>query len=385
MTSTLSFATLSRPMRLPPALAMTLTSALSACGGGGGASSFGGVTQPGVTTVPAESESSAAGSSSTGPAADSSTSVAGSSSSSTSTGSSGGMVWDMGMPDFGPPLPAGCEGKLDFLFVISAEGTMKPVQERLLASFPGFMAAIQDQLPDFDVHILVANPHDQPGWHMSDCSLCQDDCDPMAAPPTCGATLSPCDKKNGAGITYPAGTNAINHRCDLAGGLRYIVSGQQNMADAFACVAQVGTGGGGITGQTMVAALQPAMNDPEDEYACNGGFLRDDALLVVTIIQDGYDEDSLGTVDQWIEALRASKHYDDDSFMVLVLTTDVDVGYQQLCWPNNFVPFKNRLRLLAEGVDHGFVGSICMESYAPFFAEHVSHLVDLCDDFVPPG
>jgi hypothetical protein len=64
----------------------------------------------------------------------------------------------MGMPDFGPPQPAGCEGKIDFLFVISAEGTMKDDQERLLASFPGFMDAIKEQLSDFDVHILVANP-----------------------------------------------------------------------------------------------------------------------------------------------------------------------------------------------------------------------------------
>jgi hypothetical protein len=57
----------------------------------------------------------------------------------------------------------------------------------------------------------------------------------------------------------------------------------------------------------MVAALQPAINDPDNEYACNGGFLRDDALLVVTIIQDTYDEDSLGTVEEWIEALRAPR------------------------------------------------------------------------------
>lgn len=39
--------------------------------------------------------------------------------------------------------------------------------------------------------------------------------------------------------------------------------------------------------QAMVAALQPKINDPDDEYACNGGFLRDDALLVVTLIEDG--------------------------------------------------------------------------------------------------
>jgi hypothetical protein len=98
------------------------------------------------------------------------------------------------------------------------------------------------------------------------------------------------------------------------------------MDKAFACIAQIGIGSGGATGQAMVAALQPAINDPDDEYACNRGFLRQDALLVVTIIMDSYDQDSLGTADEWIEGLRAAKQYDDDAFMVLVLTTDIDLG-----------------------------------------------------------
>ncbi|MBK7829366.1 hypothetical protein [Nannocystis sp.] len=144
----------------------------------------------------------------------------------------------MGMPDFGPLQPAGCEGKIDFLFVISAQGTMKLKQDRLLASFPGFMEAIQEQLPDFDVHILVANPNPKPGWIMDDCGLCMDDCDPQGQPPLCGATLTACDKKIGAGVTYPAGTNASNRRCEIAGDARYLVSGQQDIAQAFACASR---------------------------------------------------------------------------------------------------------------------------------------------------
>lgn len=362
------------------ALNLALSSALLACGEGGGATSFG-ASNPGVTSTPEQTETSAAESSSSAPAHDSSTST--SAASSTSSSSSGGMTWDMGMPDFGPQQPAGCAGKIDFLFVISAEGTMKDDQERLLVSFPGFIDAIVAQIPDFDVHILVADPDEK--FLITDCAFCTEDCDPQGMPPYCGAALTPCDKKIGAGLTFPSGLAASNRRCELNNGLRYITSDQSNIKDAFACIAQVGAGGAGMTGQAMVAALQPAMNDPKDEYSCNGGFLRDDALLVVTIIQDTYDVDSLGTVDEWIEALRASKHYDDDAFMVLVLSTDIDVGYNQLCFWNEFDPNKNRLRLLAEGVKHGFIDSICLDNYAPFFAQHVSHLVDLCDEFVPPG
>jgi len=198
--------------------------------------------------------------------------------------------------------------------------------------------------------------------------------------------LTPCDKKIGAGVTFPSGTAASNRRCKLDGGQRYITSSQQDIDGAFACIAQVGTGGAGATGQAMAAALQPEINDPDDDYACNGGFLRDDALLVVTIIQDTYDSDSLGTVDEWIAALRTAKNGDDDAFMVLVLTTDVDLGYMQYCVPDMYLQTPNRLRTLANDVEHGFVGSICMpEGYGDWFKERVTYLVDLCDDFVPPG
>jgi hypothetical protein len=143
------------------------------------------------------------------------------------------------------------------------------------------------------------------------------------------------------------------------------------MSDAFACIAQVGTGGGGSPARPWPPPSSRRSTTLTTRTRATADFLRDDALLVVTIIQDDYDEDSLGTVDEWIEALRASKKYDDDAFMVLVLTTDVDVGFDQLCHPDEWNPNKNRLRLLAEGVKHGFIGSICMDNYAEFFKEHV--------------
>ena len=287
----------------------------------------------------------------------------------------------MGMPDFGPQQPAGCEGKIDFLFVISAQGTMKNDQERLIASFPGFMDAIEAQLPDFDVHIISADS--DAIWPLDDCKYCNgQSCDPKGTPPGCGAELDQCDKKIiGAGVTFPAGEGASNRRCELHGGNRYIVDGEPDLTEAFTCIAQVGINGGVRTAEAMVSALTPEINGV---FGCNEGFLRDDALLVVTLVQDTYDEDSAGSVASWIEALRTAKKGDDDAFTVLVLTTDVDKGPWELCLPGEYLQTKNRLRLLVEGVKHGFIGSICEQTYDPFFAEAVSAVVDLCDDFVPP-
>jgi hypothetical protein len=77
-----------------------------------------------------------------------------------------GILRDVGSPnDFGPTQPEGCKGKVDLLFLISSFGTMKTEQTQLLASFPGFVATIQEKLGDFDVHIMVANPIGKwPGW-----------------------------------------------------------------------------------------------------------------------------------------------------------------------------------------------------------------------------
>lgn len=132
----------------------------------------------------------------------------------------------------------------------------------------------------------------------------------------------------------------------------------------------------------MVNALAPEINAP---LGCNNGFLRDDALLVVTLIQDTYDEDSPGSVESWIEALRTAKHGDDDAYVVLVLTPDVDVSPWELCLYGKYDSTQNPLRLLAKGVEHGFIGSICEESFDPFFSEAVGEVIELCNDFVPPG
>ncbi|HEY8376602.1 MAG TPA: hypothetical protein VIK91_08945, partial [Nannocystis sp.] len=213
----------------------------------------------------------------------------------------------MAMPDF-PEHPVGCQGKIDFLFVISTAGTMKTLQERLAESFPGFLASIQKHFEDFDIHILSANP--APGWSMVDCAYCADDeCDPNGSPPECGVSLDTCDKTIGAGVVFPAGKGSANRRCDFFGGQRYIVGDDPKFEESFACVTQAGMNGAiAASAEAMVEAISPKLSGPG---GCNEGFLRDDALLVVTILDDGFDEFSQGTVKSWIDALRAAKHGDE--------------------------------------------------------------------------
>jgi hypothetical protein len=204
MTAGRDRARLALPMRLCPAM-LPLLAGLAACGGGTSSTGFSsGVGSASATPGSTGSTSSTADSSSTSAGeGDNST---GSTSTSSGSAADSTPVFDMPIPDGGPAVPEGCKGKIDFLFVVSADDTMTSKQERLLASFPGFMQAIEDQLPEFDVHILSA---DDGYWNQMDCSLCKDDCDPGGSPPLCGAVLEFCDKEIGAGVTFPAGRGCL--------------------------------------------------------------------------------------------------------------------------------------------------------------------------------
>ena len=333
-------------------------------------------TPPAMTTLPGSTgESSSSGSSST------SSSSSGAEESSVGGSSSSGTVWDMGPPvDFGNGKPVGCKGKIDFLFVISSSGTMLNAQKRLLEAYPEFMTAIEAEFADFDRHILVTDGDTY--YQMEDCSLCADpdDCDPMSLDKSCGIPLDTCDKKLGAGIMFPIGENASNRRCDLADGRRYITNADPDPLAAFECVAQVGTGGDGSrTAEAMVAALQPELNGPG---RCNEGFLRDDALLVVTIIRDNGDGDSQGDPEEWVDWLYWSKGDNKDAVFVLVITTDSDI-YPSLCNPNEPPHATARLRTFVGMVEHGYIGSVCAPSYGPFFAESLAQIGPLCDSLIP--
>ena len=103
-------------------------SLMAACGGPDTVTGF---TTAAPTTVPGSGGSGGSTGTSTGTST-TGTSTSGSSSDSGGgsggSGSSSAAVWDMGtQPDFGGH-PPGCQGKIDFLFVISSWYSMGPHQ-----------------------------------------------------------------------------------------------------------------------------------------------------------------------------------------------------------------------------------------------------------------
>ena len=285
------------------------------------------------------------------------------------------------LPDFGGH-PPGCQGKIDFLFVISSHYQMKYAQVQLQEAFPAFIDIIEKDFDEFDYQIMVV---DAAGYSwLSECDSCYmcmncNGCEAFGGPADfpCQETPTGCDKTKGAGVTMPANFGASNQRCELFGDNRYIVKGEPDLLDTFTCIATLGEGPTGITAmQTVTAALQPEILD---DRGCNAGFLRDDALLVLVVMQDYFDTLSPGTPKTWWEFLLDKKHNDMEAIVALILSSDGDMP-NSLCTE---VRGTNPLRTLAETVKHGRFGSICAPSYVPMLEEGAELILDQCALLVP--
>jgi hypothetical protein len=328
------------------------------------------------------SSSSTGDASSTGPADDS----AGSSGSTRTSGD----TLDVGTAmDFGPVQPPGCKGKVDLLFVISRLGTMVTEQTQLLASFPGFINTIEQELEGFDVHILTANPDGLwPGYAYCEggdgqCSQHYPNCGPNALDYDCQTyadLVTECDKVLGAGLTFNAGGYAANELCDLHGGQRYIVSDEPDMAGAFECIAKVGASGGDPPlGDAMIAAISPELNGPG---GCNEGFLRDDALLVVVLIMDNEDWKSKSYPMTQYETIVAAKGDPNSVVMLAVVPQPHQEGEPKVPGCTYDVPPLNFSALLSR-FTYTVYGDTCAPSYAPFFDAAIDKISEACESFIP--
>jgi hypothetical protein len=322
-------------------------------------------------------------SASTGDVAGSTTDDGGTSSSTTaaesSTGaaSSGGegmtLILDVGSDhDLGDGKPVGCKGKIDFLFVISRYAGMEGFQKQLLDAFPKFIDTIQAKFADFDYHIMVVDG--DPYWGLNTCdSQCPVQCVPNYP---CGYTPTFCDEWMGAGTVFPAGDDAANKLCDIAANRRYMVTGQQNLKDTFACAAQVGSSGGDWMGEALTAAVHSNTNDPG---GCNPGFLRHDALLMVTLISNTYDYGqkpfgSTGTPETWAAAVRKAKGEDLDSVVLLNIGDTMVPGCHE----------DDRLCQLVKLFPYAMNTEIWADDYGPFFDDATDLVETACADFIPP-
>lgn len=333
----------------------------------------------------------------------------------TDSGADTGQLFDVGdgMGEAGDNEgDMGCRG-IDFLFVVDNSGSMKTSQEALTASFPGFVTAIEEKVQEFeaaDFHILVADTDaikmNSPGAY---CGLscpegcqadngaevpcefyedpqcmntCQADMDGSCLGSTCKDLLEcgECNCNRGAGIVEDNQGNP----CGVVGGERYLQKDQPNLSETFACLAEVGTEGDGDEHQAqgVITALEANATGPG---GCNEGFIRDDAILVITLITD--EEDALhgvGSPDdppEWYEQVIASKNDDPDAIVMLGLINDGHLP-NPVCEAEEAVA--PRLGEFVTAFPRNVLGSVCEPNYTAFFEEAVDIVKTTCESYVPP-
>ena len=296
------------------------------------------------------------------------------------------------------PLEDGCS-KVDFLFVIDNSISMGDEQQNLGASFPQFIATIQSEVVD-DYHVMVVDTDyaDKYDEKLAEChgGKCagegpEEQCGVISPQNMwqCGSlpAIDPCDPVLGAGVDHD-GTPQRNS-CNIVGGKRWFDDAQPNPAATFGCVANLYAGNN--PEQTMLAiteALKPNMVGPG---GCNQGFLRDDAVLVVTFISDEEDDtESPGNPQVWHDTLLALKGGNETAIVVLGLLGDT--GLPNAVCPPDSVPGSNGgeysprlIEYVESWGSRGLWGSVCSPSYGSFFDQAVALIETACEEFVPVG
>ena len=250
--------------------------------------------------------------------------------------SSTSFLWDVGSDlDFDDGIPIGCKTKkIDFLFLVARYGIDDI--DSLSAAWPKFIDTIVSKFEDFDYHIMVADSND--GWGVQRCTNLCPNLSCLVGDPCCQETnpkgenccgipdypcaqidlVSTCDSTLGAGVVFPASYGGSQKYCKIDDGRRYLTKEQSDLNETFTCIATVGCGGPGLNrvGDALEAAIAPEINAPG---GCNDGFLRDDALLVVTLVAPYADESLFGTYPNWYWSLRTAKGNNPDSIIVFVI------------------------------------------------------------------
>lgn len=265
----------------------------------------------------------------------------------------------------------GCT-KTDFLFVVDSSVSMGNEQAALTAAFPKFIASIQGATKITDYHIMVVDTDAETRCTAAACAgTPHSTCNNHA----CNNVYKGCDAERGAGVIHPTGQGSSNKLCPIDGGRRYMDQTQTDLSGTFSCVATLGLAGHQSERpmEAMVAAVSPAMNDTG---GCNEGFLRKDAILVVTFISDDPNKEDTGTAQSWYDAVVAAKDGKAESVVMLGLIPDgaAATPTKQLHW-HDFVKLWGKT---------GLKGDVASTDYAPFFDGAIAVIDETCNNFIPP-
>jgi len=284
------------------------------------------------------------------------------------------------VPDFGGE---GCS-KIDVLYVLE-QGAIP--EEHRANGREGIVHFNQRLVETFaeniDLHMLVTT--DAVEWPGDVClEQCEEEghCDLLGEPNfSCESLMNvhPCEKKAGAGHTFPIGPGAANRRC-VGTNSQYLRSTTPDLLNTLQCSTNTG---GNFEGPWYDAATMSMMaaviEDGPD--GCNEGFLRDDApLIVVLVTTDGASD---YPPDFWAQTLFDAKGGNMDAVGVIGIIRDGTVE-NPVCTPAANPDFPtDTVQFLRDHIPHHVFGSICSEDTPAYFDAGIEMMQELCEQYTP--
>ncbi|MEZ4448106.1 MAG: hypothetical protein R3B09_01420 [Nannocystaceae bacterium] len=328
-----------------------------------------------TTTTTGASTTTTDGASTTGPtasassgtsdASDTSDASASTSDTSTTEGSTDGSTSTTGVE------PRTCK-KADFLFLFIDGGELWDTEVALKKLMPHLAQRLETEFAGWDWHLMVLDGDAHWGNKYCENACAQGEACEMDPPYPCDYQPSACDQTLGAGVTFSAGGDAPNVPCLIDGDQRYLQSGQQDLAGTLECVRRIGTGYDLPDYQPVQATLD-ALSDPMNAPgACNEGFLRDDAYLVLFLISPFPDFYTSGTPEAWTQELKAHKGGKFDKIYFIGLFQGCDSSFEW--W--EFEPMNEWVSSLYH---HG-LDDACASTVIPYLDPALDYLLSDCQE-----
>ncbi len=271
--------------------------------------------------------------------------------------------------------PQSCK-KIDFLFAIDNSPRMADAHWQLGQMLPQFIDRIETEFSDWDYHMMVVKGDGSWGNPLCEerCEMVGN-CDGSIEGYPCEYDPDTCDLTLGAGVVISAGSAASNVICPIEGNQRYIKTGQPELEDTLDCLRLVGFGNSYERPQvqSLLNAVSPKLNA---KGACNEGFLRDDAYLVIFMVMSETDYYTEGTPQEWATTLLATKGGKFDKVFLIGLFDD---GYKGgLCGiqdGNNDDLFE-----WVDEIYHSSSGSLCEQNYMPHMDKALNYVLSDCQE-----
>jgi hypothetical protein len=300
-------------------------------------------------------------------------------------------LFDVGVGDEGVGPQDGCT-KIDFLFVVDNSGSMGAHQEALVDSFGPFMDTIFATVQAQDYHIMVIDS-DADGDIQGACEPCTPDS--FWCGDWCDAKASldiECETTLGAGEVAPYNNEASNTICGVPDDMRYLTSDldQATIKSLFQCMAKVGIFGSGA--ELPTSALAAAVGPENQASGCNAGFVRDDAVLVVTFISDDYpvpgtadNASTVGSPQEWYDAVVEAKNGKPENVVMLGIINTEDATCVSGAGEPIVHPTDRFVEFVGMFGARGLTANICSPDYNEFFEQAVGLIDTACDEFEPEG